>query len=333
MNTYEEDFNLQKFVVPKVTGFATGSPVIASFFNLLLFSRRTPCVFLFIVNLTSQRLWRTYLKYLLLWITTICAIYFLDLQDDALPQAEGGLMIRNLNQAQLIDFNDFRAAGVVSNPDIDQLDSSIWRIQGLSDGVGQFGGNYSSGDWVRGAVRKGVRIGGIYAFDLSFNNALDWALGFQPTGSDLSAGSVAIRIVNQTSYTVDKLIVGFDLLFRNNEERSTKISLSYGPDDIHFLSIPNAAWVSEDASVDGAWWERKSCEFELDQLVVPSNGSFYCRWQIEDFAGSGRRDEIAIDNVSIQLASTTETVPEPESLVWGIVLAGVLVGAIRARKK
>ena len=75
-----------------------------------------------------------------------------------------------------------------------------------------------------------------------------------------------------------------------------------------------------------AYWERKSCEFELDQLVVPSNGSFYYRWQIEDFAGSGRRDEIAIDNVSIQLASTTETVPEPESLVWGIVLAGVLVG-------
>ena len=62
---------------------------------------------------------------------------------------------------------------------------------------------------------------------------------------------------------MDKLIVWFDLLFRNNEERSTKISLSYGPDDIHFLSIPNAAWVSEDASVDGAWWERKSCEFEL----------------------------------------------------------------------
>ena len=81
------------------------------------------------------------MKYLLLWITTICVVHFLDLQDDALPKAEGGLLIRNLNQAQLIDFNDFRAAGVVSNPDIDQLDSSIWRIQGLSDGVGQFGGN------------------------------------------------------------------------------------------------------------------------------------------------------------------------------------------------
>ena len=67
------------------------------------------------MNLTSQRLWRTYLKYLLLWITTICVVHFLDLQDDALPKAEGGLLIRNLNQAQLIDFNDFRAAGVVSN--------------------------------------------------------------------------------------------------------------------------------------------------------------------------------------------------------------------------
>src|SRR5690606_5924466 len=85
-----------------------------------------------------------------------------------------------------IRFDSFAAIGLQPIPQAGELNSSHWRIKGLSDGNSIFGGSYSSGDFARGVSTGSVSNGGIYAFD---NGSTGRMLGVQPIGSDFTPGS------------------------------------------------------------------------------------------------------------------------------------------------
>jgi hypothetical protein len=53
-------------------------------------------------------------------------------------------------------FSGFDGSGFAPSPATGQLDSNVWRVTGMSDGNGTFGGTHDSGDFARGSSTGGV---------------------------------------------------------------------------------------------------------------------------------------------------------------------------------
>ena len=66
-----------------------------------------------------------------------------------------------------INFNSFTGTGFTPTPAAGQLDSDTWRVKGMSDGDGTFGGTHTSNDFGRGAFTCCQGSGGIYAWEVS----------------------------------------------------------------------------------------------------------------------------------------------------------------------
>ena len=101
------------------------------------------------------------------------------------------------------------ARGFSATPLAGQLDSTTYRAIGFSDGPGAFGGEFTSGDFGRGASSGGVTTGGGYAFEVSTG---DFTLGVQPTGSDFTPGDLTIAGENQTGAAIQALLVAADTI-------------------------------------------------------------------------------------------------------------------------
>ena len=234
-------------------------------------------------------------------------------------RVNGGLLITSFESELVSDFEHFRGEGLQAEPTEGQLDSDYWRITGLSDGSGVFGGSYNTGDWARGLALQPVVTGGIYGFSVG---EVDWALGFQPTSGDMTPGTVTLHLKNGTPTIVNRVTIGFDLLFRNDASRSTRVSLSYGLDDHHYQSSKSGAWDSMGLSDTAFDWKRFQHTETLTHFELHPLDSFYFRWSLSDALGHGSRDEVALDNVKIQFERSSEVVPEAASLCW---LATVLI--------
>jgi hypothetical protein len=93
----------------------------------------------------------------------------------------------------LVDFSGFAGTGFQPVPDPGQLDSDDWALTGMSDGVLNFGGTFTTGDFARGITAGAVSSGGLYALDRSG----DIGLMIQPTGSDWNPGSITPALPEQ----------------------------------------------------------------------------------------------------------------------------------------
>ncbi|MGB3512589.1 MAG: hypothetical protein WBA93_25895, partial [Microcoleaceae cyanobacterium] len=131
------------------------------------------------------------------------------------------------------DFNNFTGNGFVSTPAVGQLDSDIWKVTGLSDGNGTFGGTHDSDDFARGSSTGGVSTGGIYAFDVGSNNIL----GVQPGGSDFTPGDIVLKITNTTGSTITDLDIAYDIFYNNNEERANSLNFAWSVDDLSYTDV------------------------------------------------------------------------------------------------
>lgn len=227
-----------------------------------------------------------------------------------------GLLISSLHQEHLLDFNSFRGSGLVPEPNLTQLDSNVWRIAGLSDGDGQFGATYLTGDWARGSTSSFVSIGGVYSFNHGTELAPDWALGFQPTGSDLTPGALTMQLLNGTQTRVDWVCFAFDLMIRNNEDRSSHLSLAYGHDDSYYQEAENGVWITGEQKSERLDWETYRYEETFSVIGLRPGSPFYLCWSFRDLAGRGSRDEVAIDNLKVEFGQYTSQLPEASLLGW-----------------
>jgi hypothetical protein len=120
--------------------------------------------------------------------------------------AEASLVLGSPGTPAVVDFTGFDGSGFSPAPAPGQLDSDTWRVTGMSDGDGAFGGTYDFGDFARGASSGAVSSGGVYAFEVAPG---DVGLGVQPTGSVFTEGSFTLRVRNETGLTVDDLAVAY----------------------------------------------------------------------------------------------------------------------------
>jgi|GEM_PF-1325696 len=200
----------------------------------------------------------------------------------------------------VIDFTGFTGGGFAPSPAAGQLDSDLWRVTGLSDGDGTFGGTHDSGDFARGASTGGVSTGGVYGFTVGAGNA---GLGFQPGSSDLTPGAFEAKLTNNTGRT----IAGFDLAYvlrvLNNDNRSTSLTASYAIGGGGFTAIAALDYTSPEAGTADPWAnvQRNTGGAGPTGLTIAPGETLTLRFDTDDVSGTDSRDELAIDDITLHV--------------------------------
>lgn len=211
------------------------------------------------------------------------------------------ISVGNLNP-EIINFNSFDGSGFSTTPTVGQLDSNTWRLTGVeSDGI--FGGTHTTDDFARGIdVGGGVSTGGLYAFDINSNIAL----GFQPGDSDLTPGTLTLRLVNNTGSTLDGFNLSYDVFVNNDQGRANSLNFAYSLDDTSYTGVPIADITSTQTSDSNGFTNTASPSFTISSISLANGEYFYFQWQLDDVSGAESRDEFALDNISFNAV-----VPEP----------------------
>ncbi|MFP4394160.1 MAG: hypothetical protein ACLFTI_02765 [Anaerolineales bacterium] len=200
------------------------------------------------------------------------------------------------------DFNTFDGSGFVPSPAAGQLDSDAWRVTGLSDGDGTFGGTHDSDDFARGASQGGVTTGGVYAFEVATDNH---ALGVQPAGSDFTPGEFTLRVQNNTGATVSDIYVEYTIWVYNNEGRSNSFNFAHSTDDTTYTSVSALDYTSPEVADTSPAWVSENKSTTITGLSLADGDYFYLQWQGDDVEGSGSRDEFALDDVEVRVDNAT----------------------------
>jgi uncharacterized protein len=237
------------------------------------------------------------------------------------------LIIPELNKKVLVDFSSFTGAGLSPSPAAGQLDSTTWRVGGFTDGTLNYGDTGVTGDFARGKSSGGVTSGGLYAFEVAKD---DWALGVQPTGTDFNPGLVEVRIRNSTGSAVSGWKVDYDAYYRNDQGRSSSWNFSYSTDGLSFTDVPEMDFASP-AQADSTSFAKASRSATISS-DVPNDGRLFFRWTSADVGGTGSRDELALDNLTLGGIGTTAT-PEPSTLVLTGVATLAAWGYRRRRQR
>jgi hypothetical protein len=238
--------------------------------------------------------------------------------------AMADLVLVEPGRATVVDFSAFTGAGFAPNPAPGQLDSNTWRVGGFTDGTLSYGGTGVTGDFARGQSSGGVTSGGLYAFQVATG---DWALGVQATGTDFNPGFVELRIRNQMGLAAATWRVGYDLYCRNDQGRSSSWDVAYSLDGSSFVNLPELRYTSPGAASANPGFVSMPLESSI-AVSVPDQGNLFLRWTSADFAGTGSRDEFALDNISVSATAT----PEPSTCVLASV-ATILFGTYHWRRK
>ncbi len=198
-----------------------------------------------------------------------------------------------LGETYVIDFSGFAGAGFSPAPDDGQLDSDTWSVTGLSDGDLDFGATGTTGDYARGATTGFVTSGGVYAADVLGNQALL----VQPTADDFTPGSFVLRAINNTASVIGELEVFYTLYINNDQARSSSYNFSYSYDNETWIDIADLDYTSAEAPTPIPTTEDR--ETTLIGLTWGAGEFFYLRWTGDDVGGSGSRDEIALDDITL----------------------------------
>jgi predicted extracellular nuclease len=200
-----------------------------------------------------------------------------------------------------MDFNGFTAGGFAPTPAAGQLDSDFWRLFGASDGLVDYGGTATTGDFARGLITTAnPTTGGVYAVTLA---AGDNAFVLQPTGSDFSQpGTLTLRVQHTGTAPLTSLTFDFEGVFRNNETRAGEVRFDYAvqaasAEPTSFTGIAALGFTTPGAPDTLGFQVSDRPATTVAATVNPGDWVF-ARWSFSD-SGSGARDEIGIDDVLI----------------------------------
>lgn len=197
-----------------------------------------------------------------------------------------------------IDFQDFAGTGFAPEPGAGQLDSDLWRVTGLSDGTGTFGGTYVAGDFARGISGGGAGTGGIYAFETGDGNRI---LGVQPTDADFTPGELTLRVYNTTGAMVTEIHVSYTIWYRNDQPRATALNLSYAADDAAYAALPEVDFTTPEEADAFPAWTSVVRSTTIGGLALADGAALYLKWSSADASAAGSRDELGIDDVAIRV--------------------------------
>lgn len=209
----------------------------------------------------------------------------------------------------VIDFTGFEGAGFATSPAANQLDADNWATTGFSDGAKDFGIENTSGDHARGSSSPST-TGGIYGVEYSTG---DQALIIRPGGSDFTPGTLTLRIQNNTGQTITSLDLSYDIIVDNDNTRGNSWNFAYSIDNSTYTAVEALDYTSADAADAG--YQEIARSTTISGLSLADGAFFYLQWQSDDVSGSGSRDELGIDDISITASTSvvTNTIVEFES--------------------
>ena len=253
----------------------------------------------------------------------------------AVTTSNGQLSFVDGTSNYLIDFDatvsgvnsgSFTGSGFANSPSSGQLDADAWATTGLSDGSKGFGTSNTSGDHARGSNDGGVSTGGIYGFDIGGGNR---AIGIQPTGSDWTPGTLSLRMVNNSSTVITEMDIAYTIYVRNDQNRASSFNFSISYNNTNYSDITSANYTSPQSSGSTAW-EANPRSIQLTGLQIDPGGSYYIRWSGSDAGGSGSRDELALDDISIVATGSTTNCVEPTAQASGLNFGTISSNSIQA---
>ena len=181
------------------------------------------------------------------------------------------------------------------------LNSNVWLITGMSDAQPGFGGTVGTGDYGRGNITTNPTTGGVYAATVGAGKGM----AFQPTGTDFTEGAnshVTLRLANTSGADWTGITVNFDWIYRNNEARSDTLNFSWSTDGTTYTTISAVQLVTALTADSTTFTSVTNSALALTGASVANNGFLYLRWAHTAASGSGSRDEVGIDNVSVNVA-------------------------------
>ena len=236
-----------------------------------------------------------------------------------------------------IDFNStvsgvnedhFRGLGLQPSPTAGQLDSDAWEIIGFTYGSNPvvqdpcyYGDTKTAaGDFTREESSGGVGSGGLYAFygGSIGSSAIDRSLGFQPSQNNLEPGSIELRCLNNTTENIHTVDLSYEIHVRDDQNRSNYLNALLVVDNMRTytsLSATNGE-IAESAleyssQVNGTpsiVFTQTNMNHSFSGVIIEPGEYFYIKWETGEIAGSGERDEFAIDDIVISVEGTDSLV-------------------------
>ncbi|MFT3711392.1 MAG: GEVED domain-containing protein [Archangium sp.] len=194
-------------------------------------------------------------------------------------------------------FETYAGTGFQVTPNCGQLSSDQFAATGWSDGTLAFGGTQVTNgtDFARGLTSVAVTTGGFYSMTVATGNR---AFGIQPGGGDFNPGVLTLAVQNISTTTYNGADLSYSIWVRNDAARSTSLNLAFSVDGINFTDLPALNFTSP-AALDALPFQQTLRSATLGGFVLPPSNRLYLRFSTADVAGSGSRDEIAIDDVVI----------------------------------
>lgn len=196
------------------------------------------------------------------------------------------------------EFTGFLGNGFAPNPIAGQLDSDEFAILGFSQGILNFGGTQITGSFARGTSNGHISAEGVYA---STSVPLAW-LFIQPGEVDFTPGHLTIRYVNNHVNPITSVDISYSIMVNNDENRSSSWNLSWSINDLIYTPVAALNFTSNEAADPGPWgWLSfpRSTTLDLSLTPVASGAFFYLRFSSDDVSGSGDRDEIGFDHLTV----------------------------------
>jgi|AntRauTorckE5430_2_1112549.scaffolds.fasta_scaffold00471_9 hypothetical protein len=158
-------------------------------------------------------------------------------------------------------------------------------------------------DLARGTSTGGETTGGIYAFTVATGNV---ALGIQPGGDDFTPGFFTLALYNQSGTAIvpsDMIAVSYTIYTYNDRDRSNSFDFSYSTDNAAFTNVAALDYVTPPTADGSPAWVATTRNTTITGLSVAVDAPFYIRFDTDDVSGGGSRDEIAIDDISVDILS------------------------------
>lgn len=234
----------------------------------------------------------------------------------AFPQAsltafDAPLTIDFVNTVEGVNNGPFAALAPMggTNPQFGELDTDAWDY--VEDGsLTNVAGSPSTYPGILPAG-VGVAIGGSMATGVNATTiGTQAALGIQPTGGHFTAGSLTLRVQNNTAQALEQLAVAYTVGVYNDRDRSNFLRLYWsatnGQDS--YVAVPGSEVISPPELDDPADWDVTNVSVTLTGFSVPVGSFFYLRWVGDDVSGSGQRDEFAITDITLTAQALTAPV-------------------------
>ncbi len=195
-----------------------------------------------------------------------------------------------------VNRDEFSGLGFAANPVSGQIDSDGLIVTGMSDGDLNFGDSGTLDDFAQGSSDGGVSTGGVYAFRVSTQNS---ALGFQSTESDWTPGGLILKVTNSAGAKLNTLDISYRIYTYNDQDRASALEFYYSTDNSLYHKTSTLNFTSVQSKDVSPVWTSAVQSLKISAEI--NNGEdLYLKWEGSDATGSGSRDEIALDDITIE---------------------------------